>query len=149
MTPFACGSTARLRSTHGRRTNRGSTTHHSRRGSTICASSTGRWMAGSSCGWTSFAGQGGALDPQGSTSLLHHLVPDRERLGLGVLDVSLKHDDRMPVARQRRPPPQSPKPFLIEGGRPALRFCKVPTRQDVRSDVVLHAHGGVAEICQL
>src|SRR5712664_3587259 len=28
-------------------------------------SSTGKWMAGSSCGWMSFAGQREALDPQG------------------------------------------------------------------------------------
>jgi len=61
---------------------------------------------------------------QGRTSFLHHLVPDREGLGLGVLDVSLKHDDRMPGHRTALTPPQSPKPFLIEGGCHALSLCK-------------------------
>src|SRR5258705_5814993 len=105
-------------------------------------------MDGSSCGWTSFAGPRGALDPQGRTSFLYHLVPDRDRLGLGVVDVSLEHDDRMPVTGQRCPPPPSPKPFLIEGGRHALSLCKVPARQDVRPDVVLHEQRGIAEIGQ-
>src|SRR6266516_3462069 len=69
-------------------------TRRCRPGSTTCASSTGRSMVGSSCAWTSFAGQHGALAPQGRTSVLDRCVTDRERLGFTVLDRPFDHDDR-------------------------------------------------------
>src|SRR6266568_2203757 len=55
MTPCASGSMAPWRSTTGRPTSRRSTTRPSGRASTICASSTGKWMAGWNCAWTSLA----------------------------------------------------------------------------------------------
>src|SRR2546425_12547945 len=98
MTPFASGSTARSRSTPGRRTNRRSTTPRYRLESTSCVSNTGRGMAGASCGATLSAGQNGALDPQGLTSFLDDLVVDRQFLRLAVFDIPLKNDNPMPIS---------------------------------------------------
>src|SRR5204863_6989901 len=120
-----------------------------RPGSSTCASSTGRSMVGSSCAWTSFAGQHGALDPQGRTSVLDRCVTDRERLRFTVLDRPFEHDDRMPISRQRRPPPERREPFLMQCRGHALRLRDVATGQHVGLDVVLHERRGIAEVGEL
>src|SRR3989442_14996788 len=93
-------------------TNQRSITRKCLRVSTLCAWNTIRRTGGSSCASRLSA------DAQSSTRFLDGWMPDGQLLRLAILEV-LRRDavqeqhDRVPVARERRPPAQSFIPFLI------------------------------------
>src|SRR6267378_1045777 len=140
---FAYGWMAHYSSTTGRRTNRRSITPRSPSANTICASSIDRWTAGWSCAWTSYAGQAGVLDPQGHTSIAHGVMREGQHLGLAVLNLTFEYDDRVPVARQGRPPAQPGVARLRKRDRHRLSPGDVSAREHAGSDVVLHEDGRI------